>query len=171
MGGQDITVEIDESKLGMNKYHRRHLVSGAWVQGRVEKTRERKAFLVEVPDRTAETLINIIRRYCLPGSKIITDCFRSYVQLSSYYEQLTVNYSQSFINRENEACTNTIEGISSPLKMKISPRNRTNLFNEDGERAENTIDQFSGEFHWRRKNSGNLWESLLKSIREVKFIE
>ncbi|KII63827.1 hypothetical protein RF11_15064 [Thelohanellus kitauei] len=133
IGGQDITVEIDESKLGKNKYHPGHLVSGAWVLSGVEKTRERKAFLVEVPDRTAETLINIIRRYVLTGSKIITDCFRSYSQLSSYYEHLTVNYSQSFINRANGACTNTIEGTWSALTMKISQRNRTNSFNEDGE--------------------------------------
>ncbi|KII68609.1 hypothetical protein RF11_16299 [Thelohanellus kitauei] len=28
IGGQDITVEIDESKLGNDKYHRGHLVSG-----------------------------------------------------------------------------------------------------------------------------------------------
>ncbi|KII61962.1 hypothetical protein RF11_06972 [Thelohanellus kitauei] len=61
IGRQDITVEIDESKLGMNKYHRGHLVSGPWILGGVEKTRERKAFQVEVPDRTAEILINIIR--------------------------------------------------------------------------------------------------------------
>ncbi|KII66320.1 hypothetical protein RF11_14210 [Thelohanellus kitauei] len=44
--GHDITVEIDESKLGKNKYHREHLVSGAWVLGGVKKTRERMAFLV-----------------------------------------------------------------------------------------------------------------------------
>ncbi|KII65364.1 hypothetical protein RF11_15493 [Thelohanellus kitauei] len=147
--------KIDESKLGKNKYNRGHLVSGPWVLGGVEKTREIKAFQVEVPDRTAETLINIIRRYVLPGSR-----------LSSYYEHLTANHSQSFINRANGACTNTIEGTWSALKMKISPRNRKNSFNEDGELEENTSDQFLGEFLWRRKNSGNLWEGLLKCIRE-----
>ncbi|KII72540.1 hypothetical protein RF11_04355 [Thelohanellus kitauei] len=151
--------KIDESKLGKNKYNRGHLVSGPWVLGGVEKTREIKAFQVEVPDRTAETLINIIRRYVLPGSR-----------LSSYYEHLTANHSQSFINRANGACTNTIEGTWSALKMKISPRNRKNSFNEDGELEENTSDQFLGEFLWRRKNSGNLWEGLLKCIREVEFI-
>ncbi|KII63530.1 hypothetical protein RF11_08060 [Thelohanellus kitauei] len=125
----------------------------------------------KVPDQTTETLINIIRRYVLPGSKRITACFRSYSQLTSYYEHLTLNNSQAFINRANGACTNTIEGTWSALKMKISPRNRTNSFNEDGELEENTIDQFLGEFLWRRKNSGNLWEGLLKFIREVEFIE
>ncbi|KII67232.1 hypothetical protein RF11_13868 [Thelohanellus kitauei] len=29
IGGQNIKVEIDDSKLGKNKYHRGHLVSGA----------------------------------------------------------------------------------------------------------------------------------------------
>ncbi|KII64511.1 hypothetical protein RF11_12622 [Thelohanellus kitauei] len=109
-------------------------------------------FLIEL----RETLINVTRRYVLPGSKIITDCFRSYSQLSSYYERFIVNHSQWFINRPNGACTNTIEGTWRALKMKISPRNRTNSFNEDEELEENTIDQFLGEFLLRRKNIGNL---------------
>ncbi|KII62379.1 hypothetical protein RF11_02499 [Thelohanellus kitauei] len=105
IGGQDITVEIDESKLGKNKYHPGHLVSGAWVLS--------GAFLVEVPDRTAETLINIIRRYVLLGSKLII---------------------------HNRSSTGQMESVKTPpmgtsiaLKMKKMPRNRTNSFNEDEE--------------------------------------
>jgi hypothetical protein len=54
-------VEIDESKFFHRKYHRgqwRH-----WVFGGIERN-TRKCFLVEVPDRTAETLSNLIQRYC-----------------------------------------------------------------------------------------------------------
>jgi len=44
IGGQDVIVEIDESKLGKCKYHRGHHVDGVWVLGGVERTSERKLF-------------------------------------------------------------------------------------------------------------------------------
>ncbi|KAG1139135.1 hypothetical protein G6F37_013041 [Rhizopus arrhizus] len=44
--GNPIVVEIDESKFGKRKYHRGHRVEGVWVVGGVEKTPERKCFLV-----------------------------------------------------------------------------------------------------------------------------
>ncbi|KII60508.1 hypothetical protein RF11_05582 [Thelohanellus kitauei] len=99
IGGPGDIVEIYECKLGKNKHHRGHPVNEVWVLGGVERTRQRKLFLVEVPDRTANTLLSIISTHILPGSTIITDCFRS-------------------------ACTNTVEGTWNALKIKIAPRNR-----------------------------------------------
>ncbi|KII69906.1 hypothetical protein RF11_15687 [Thelohanellus kitauei] len=57
IGGKDVVVEIDECKLGKDKHHRQYEVEGAWVLGDVEKTIERRLFLIEVPDRTANTLL------------------------------------------------------------------------------------------------------------------
>ncbi|XP_049826233.1 uncharacterized protein LOC126266348 [Aethina tumida] len=54
-------VEIDESKFFHRKYHRGRWLPGAWVFGGIERGSGR-CFLVEVPDRTAETLSAIIQR-------------------------------------------------------------------------------------------------------------
>ncbi|KII61214.1 hypothetical protein RF11_11299 [Thelohanellus kitauei] len=71
IGGPGIEVEIDECKLGKNTHHKGHTLSGAWVLGGVERTRQRRLFLVEVPDRTANTLSSAITTHVLEGSTII----------------------------------------------------------------------------------------------------
>ena len=38
LGGDVVIVEVDESKFGKRKYHRRHNVEGVWVVGMIEKT-------------------------------------------------------------------------------------------------------------------------------------
>ena len=54
IGGPGMVVEVDESKFGKRKYHRGHRVEGVWVVGGIERTEQRRAFLVPVPDRKAE---------------------------------------------------------------------------------------------------------------------
>jgi transposase len=91
-------VEVDESKFGRRKYNR---VEGAWVLGGVERTEARKLFVVEVPNRRAETLLKIIKKYVHVGSIIYTDMFASYNGLERELGHLhfTVNHSQGFLNR------------------------------------------------------------------------
>ena len=61
IGGPGTTVQIDESKVGKRKYHRRHRVEGQWVSGGIEEEC-RKRFLVLVEDRTEATLLPIIKK-------------------------------------------------------------------------------------------------------------
>ncbi|KAF0990039.1 hypothetical protein HZS_3766 [Henneguya salminicola] len=70
------------------------------------------------------------KTYAQQGSIIITDCFRSYTNLSQHYTHFTVNPSKNFVNPQTCACTNTLEGTWNFLKYKISPRNRTNTLAE-----------------------------------------
>lgn len=111
--GERIVVEIDESKFGKRKYHRGHHVEGVWVIGGVEKTDERKAFLVVVPVRNAATLTQVICRYIKPGSKIYSDCWRAYDGLEDIegmdYIHQVVNHSVEFVTNDG-VHTNTIEG-------------------------------------------------------------
>jgi len=64
IGGKGIIVEIDESKFGKRKYNRRHRVEGVWVLGGIERTSEKKVFLIEVPNRRATTLLKVIKKIC-----------------------------------------------------------------------------------------------------------
>lgn len=169
IGGEGIIVEIDEAKFGKNKYHRGHPVNGAWILGGVERTPERKLFLVEVPDRTSDTLLSIILTHVRPGSTIITDCFKSYHNMPNIYLHQTVNHSVEFVNSETGACTNTIEGTWNGIKTKIAPRNRTSSFQTTDGRRENGIDDHLGEFQWRRKNNENLWGGFLNALKTVEY--
>jgi transposase-like protein len=110
--GNPIVVEIDESKFGRRKYHRGHRVEGVWVVGGVERTPQRKCFLIVVPNRNQRTLTNIIRTYVKRGSTIYTDCWAGYNELANLgmdFRHQTVNHSETF--RDGVVCTNTIEGI------------------------------------------------------------
>ncbi|EIE75601.1 hypothetical protein RO3G_00305 [Rhizopus delemar RA 99-880] len=65
--GQPIVVEIDESKFGKRKYNKGKRVDGVWVVGGVERTPERKVFLLTVPNRNQNTLKLIIDAFVKDG--------------------------------------------------------------------------------------------------------
>ena len=82
--GTPIVVEIDESYFFHLKYHRGQYRRGHWVFGVVERE-SGKCFLVEVADRRRETLENLIRRYILPGSHIVSDGWAAYAHIPQRY--------------------------------------------------------------------------------------
>ena len=111
IGGPGIIVELNESKFGKRKYHQGHRVEGVWIFDGIERTDERKCFLVAVPNRTARTLLDVIERHVLPGSIIHTDCWRAcnrIEELGQLYEHFTVNHSVGYVTEEG-VHTNTIE--------------------------------------------------------------
>ena len=159
IGGQGVTVEIDETKLGKRKYNKGHRVEGVWVLVGVERSEERKIFLRILPNRTAKTLEEMILRHVLPGTTIITDCGRGYNTLESHgYIHQTVNHSRTFKDEETGACTNTVEGTNNAIKMSIHPRNRTS-------ECEDSL----WEFIWRRRHEEDLWNGFLRSLVEVNY--
>lgn len=119
IGGPGRTVEIDESKFGKRKYHRGKRVDGVWVFGGIERE-TKKCFFEVVEDRSANTLIPIIKKYILPGTTILSDCWKAYSSIESEgYQHLTVNHSIEFKNKETGACTNTIESTWNAVKKSL----------------------------------------------------
>jgi transposase-like protein len=161
VGGDGILVEIDESKFGKRKYNRGHRVEGAWVIGGVEATEERKMFVEVVERRDQEAITEVLSRHVLPGSVIVTDCWRGYLGIDEALSvhHLTVNHSETFVDPHTGACTNHIEGTWGAIKARISPRNRTKAF----------IEGHLLEFIWRRKHSDDLWGGLLSCFRNVGY--
>lgn len=161
IGGEGVTVEIDESKLSKRKYNVGHRVSGPWVVGGVERTEQRRVFLVPVEDRSRVTLERIIRSHVAPGSIINTDLWKGYgfLDKDESYEHGTVNHSKNFKNPETGVHTNTIEGTWSGLKQCIEKRYRTKI----------GVDHHLIEFIWRRKHHDNLWEAFLMAIRDIRY--
>ncbi|XP_076635492.1 uncharacterized protein LOC143348781 [Colletes latitarsis] len=120
LGGPDKVVEIDESKFGRRKYHRGHRVEGQWVFGGVERE-SGKVFLVPVESRDTESLLSVIKQWVLPGTTIISDCWKAYNILEKEgYKHLTVNHSLHFKDPETGVHTNTIETTWRHTKKIIS---------------------------------------------------
>jgi transposase-like protein len=124
IGGPKKTVETDEIKFGRRKYHRGHPVRGQWVFGGVERE-SGKLFLAPLPDRTADTLMDIIRDRIEPGTTVISDCWGAYCNLDSQgYTHRTVNHSIQFVNSDTGAHTNTIESTWRSVKVFLGQPNR-----------------------------------------------
>lgn len=161
IGGDNIIVEIDESKFGKRKYNRGHRVEGSWVFGGIERTPEKRFFVVTVPDRSADTLIGVLRRHILPGTIIFSDMWRSYnsIRETLGFEHLTVNHSINFRDPISGVHTNTIEGLWNGIKIGIAPRNR----------GKKQIDGHLMEFIWRRQNKGDLWLAFIAAMADIHY--
>jgi hypothetical protein len=161
IGGQNIIVEIDESKVAKRKYNRGHHVAGSWVVGGVERTSEKKLFVITVPDRSGVSLKDIIYLYVEKGSIIITDCWKGYDWLCNdrNFIHMKVNHSKTFKDPQTGACTNSIEGTWAALKATIPKRNRT----------KGDIDSYVLNYIWRRQHKNNLWQSFIKCLADTDF--
>ena len=81
--------------------------------------------MVSVEDKTAATLIPIIKRYILPGTKVMSDCWKSYERLEEGgYIHGTVNHSLEFVNSEAGDHTKNIESTWRAVK-RLLPRSGT----------------------------------------------
>lgn len=129
IGGANKVVEIDESKFGKRKYHRGRRVDGVWVFGGIERD-TKHCFFQCVADRTADTLIEIIKDNILPGTTIISDCWKAYCSLNKEgFKHLTVNHSVNFVDPDTGAHTNTIESTWRALKKSLPKHGTTkNLY-------------------------------------------
>ena len=67
IGRPGIVVEVDESKFGKRKYNQGHQVEGVWVVGGVERTPERRIFLIPVENRNQDTLLRLIDQFVEPA--------------------------------------------------------------------------------------------------------
>jgi transposase-like protein len=124
IGGPNKTVEIDESKFGRRKYHRGHPVKGQWMFGGVERE-SGKTFLVPVKDRTADTVLTIIRDWIEPGTTVISDCWGAYHNLGSQgYAHRTVNHSLHFRDPHTGAQTYTLKSTGHRVKVFMGHYNQ-----------------------------------------------
>ena len=157
IGGVGKIVEIDESKFGKRKYHRGRRVDGVWVFGGIERD-SKKCFLVTVEDRTAATLIPIIKQYILPGTKIMSDCWKSYDKLSEEgYVHGTVNHSIEFVNSETGDHTQTIESTWRAVKRSL-PRSGT---------VKGMYNSYFAELLFRRQYLENSDDKFLAFLNEA----
>ena len=140
-GGPGEVVEVDESKFGKRKYNRGRSVDGVWVFGGIDR-RTRECFLIPVKDRTADTLIPLIKQYIRPGTTIMTDCWKSYSTLQEEgYIHGTVNHSYEYVNSVTGDNTQMIESTWRVVKQSLPKFGTT----------KEQYDSYFEEFMFRRK--------------------
>jgi transposase-like protein len=157
IGGPGKQVQIDESKIGKHKYHKGHYVEGQWVFGGIEED-SRKCFVVTVEDRSEKTLLPLIKKWISPGSIIISDCWKSYINLDKNgYIHKTVNHSQEFVN-ENGDHTNKIEGHWRQMKSSLPTHGRRKYH----------YSSYLAEFIWRYINKDeDLFWVFLNDVKAI----
>ncbi|XP_071577543.1 uncharacterized protein [Temnothorax nylanderi] len=115
LGGPNKIVEIDEAKIGKRKYNCGRIIEGKWIFGGYE--RESK-------------------KWILPGTTIMSDCWRSYNCLNSEgFQHLTVNHSVNFVDPDTGAHTQHIERVWREVRANI-PRYGTRTHHLAGYLAE-----------------------------------
>ena len=147
LGGPGRIVEIDEAKFGKRKYNRGRQVEGSWVLGGIERDTT-KCFLAVCPDnrRNEATLLPIIRHYVAPGSTIITDKWKAYINLGNHgYVHEDVNHSRNFVDPATGAHTNRIEGTWTHVKNRVLRRG--------GRRTPDSLDADLTNFMWLRQKN------------------
>ncbi len=120
IGGVGISVQIDESLFSKRKNHCGRILPAQWVLGGVESD-SKNCFVELVPNRTKESLLEVIRRRVKPGTLIITDCWASYVGLENIgYDHLTVNHTYNFVDPQTLVHTQKVENLCFFLKKETN---------------------------------------------------
>lgn len=77
IGGKDVYIEVDVCELGRMEYGRHKLSAGKFVMGGVNKINNNNFFTV-IDRNRREDFFNAIREWVLPGSVLISECWKSY---------------------------------------------------------------------------------------------
>ncbi|XP_049281627.1 uncharacterized protein LOC125769372 [Anopheles funestus] len=159
IGGDGLTVEIDESVLTKRKYNRGRVSANnqVWVVGGIcRETRE--IFLELVEQRDAATLHRIINQHVAPGTTIVTDGWRAYNGIDQHgFIHETINHSQNFVDPSDPFVhTQNIENLWRWVKPFIRSKGT----------KRGVLIKYIREYEMKRQNQ-NSFLSVLQAIKAV----
>lgn len=157
LGGEGKTVEMVEAEFDSRKSVRGSLISGNWILIGVE-IGSKNIFMVPVVERNQDTLLQIVNDRILPGTTIISKCWKSYDCLNhEQFQQQILNHNKNFV--DPESVSHDLKDVCRDI-CKNTTRNR--------QRKENYI-YYLAESYFRlryRKHTGRIHE-FFKYIGEV----
>ncbi|XP_075070855.1 uncharacterized protein LOC142159896 isoform X2 [Mixophyes fleayi] len=156
IGGEGLFVEIDESLFIHRKNNAGRHLPQQWVFGGLcRETKE--CFILKVPNHSTETLLPIIRQKVRPGSIIISEHWRAYIDIEANdYKHQTMNHRYHFVDPETFANTQQVKQMWGSAKWGNKKRRGTNS---------NFLDSYLAEFMWRmRINDHDPFYAILKDI-------
>jgi len=160
LGGDGVVVQVGESVVTKRKYHVDRVVPQQWVFG-IYDTVKKIGHIQLVDDRSADTLIPIIRKYVKPGSIIFSDQCAAYSRLADYgYIHKTVNHSENFVDPDTGASTNAIKAYWSRMKRQI----RVNWLTHR-DQLPLRIDEFLWRERLPSKKTSDVFEQMLLLMR------
>ena len=163
IGGLGKTVEVDETVMIKRKNHQGRLLPEIWVVGGICRETE-ECFATVVPDRTAQTLEDVIKENIARGTTIHSDMWAGYNNLNRLgYIHKVVNHSQNFVNPIDGTHTQKIERFWRGLK---DVRKRYQGI------PNSEIDSHISEFLWRRMRKvtiNNCFEEAIYMLADVQF--
>jgi hypothetical protein len=169
IGGEGYTVEIDETLLFRRKNNVGRILSNeitkTWYFGGICRETD-KIFIIPVEKRDSVTLNEAILNHILPGTRIISDCWRGYnsVQDLNYLHD-KVNHSQNFIDpKDSTIHTQKIERLWKSLKQTI-------LKQANGIEKQSYTEEFLFKINknWHSLNIGERLELIITCLKGIEF--
>ena len=155
-------VQIDES--AHSKKHKHNVgdyTPSRWVFGMYEVETGWRKF-VYVSNRTALTLLPIINRFIVRGSRIVSDCWMAYNSLSDEgYNHIQVNHSYEFRDELTGSHTDNIEAT-----WKWSKRYAIDAGGCLDEHLQLMLDCYSFKAMWIDKNVDNAFRTICTAVAQ-----
>ena len=163
IGGPGTIVEVDETVMVRRKNNAGRILPEIWVVGGIcRQTHE--CFAKVIPNRTAETLEQVIKDYIQPHTIIHTDMWKGYTNIKKNgYIHKTVNHSKNFINPVDGTHTQNIERFWRGLK---DVRKRYQGI------PSTQIESHIYEYLWRKTcnvNRENSFEATIHMLSDVRW--
>lgn len=158
IGGEGTIVEIDESMFTKRKNNAGRVLTQQWIFGGIcRETGE--CFLVQVPDRSARTLMAEIKKHIKQGTTIYSDSWRAYKTKDlekAGFKHFNVNHKYNFVDPDTGANTQTVERLWGSAKWRNKRHRGT---------ARHHLESYLVEFMWRKHFAGeDVFEALLEAI-------
>lgn len=129
--GNKKIVEIDESVFFKRKYNRGRILNQQWFIAGIERG-SRKCFIIPVPNRNAQTIVNVLKSFVHDNTIIMTDGWRAYKKalkdMNDTFEHHSVNHSLNFVDPQDRTVhTQNVEGLFSRTKGFLKSKRGASL--------------------------------------------
>ncbi|KCZ81399.1 hypothetical protein H312_01154, partial [Anncaliia algerae PRA339] len=115
-----------------------------------------KCFATCIHNKKSETILPLIEKHVLPGTKIYTDEHKSYQKLNSLgFIHGTVCHKYEFVNKETRVNTQAIESFNNYLKYYIKMKKGI-----EPQRREHFLIEFVLKFNSKENLVSNLFDLI-----------